>query len=97
MHNGDSALLKALVPLVQHRLQHATDDEVAASQASAPGKKKGKSKAAADGAQADAEHTPQQSLLRLARLLQAEALTLTLALTLALTLTLTLTGAKRAV
>ena len=73
MHNGDPALLKALVPLVQHRLQHATDDEVAASQASAPGKKKGKSKAAADGAQADAEHTPQRSLLRLARLLQTDA------------------------
>ena len=64
MHNGDPALLKALVPLVQHRLQHATDDEVAAS-TSAPGKK-GKSKAAADGAQAGAEQAPQQSLLRLA-------------------------------
>jgi len=73
MHTGDSALLKALVPLLQHRLQHATDDEVAASQTSAKGKKKGKSKAAGDGAQADAEQTPQQSLLRLAKLLQAEA------------------------
>ena len=73
MHTGDSALLKALVPLLQHRLQHATDDEVAASQTSAKGKKKGKAKAAGDGAQADAEQTPQQSLLRLAKLLQAEA------------------------
>ena len=73
MHTGDSALLKALVPLLQHRLQHATDDEVAASQTSAKGKKKGKSKAAGDGTQADAEPTPQQSLLRLAKLLQAEA------------------------
>lgn len=73
MHTGDTALLKALAPLIQHRLQHATDDEGTVSQTTAKAKKKGRSKAADGGAQVDAEQTPQQSLLRLAKLLQAEA------------------------
>lgn len=75
--NGDAALLKALAPLLRHQLQHGAEDEEPAApkpKAKAKAKKKKKAGDEEDEEQegGDAEQTPKQGLLRLAKLLQAQ-------------------------